>query len=691
MNITLDHPAWAYFVCILVGVVFSFALYYRQKYFSSLAKWVFYLLLFLRFSLGFLLAFLLFNPLLNYTKTITEKPVVVVLQDNSSSILANADSLFIKNEFETKLKQELDEISTQFDVKKHLFGTEVLDSLKVDYSSKTTNISAAMHTVADKYYNQNVAAVVLLTDGIYNEGENPLYANQMLNAPIFTVALGDTIPKKDQSIQEVTHNKVAFLGNQFPVNVRTMAQKLNGKNAVLSIKHDGKTIAEQKIAITDDTFLSDYTFLLEAKEVGIQSYKAELSEIKGEYTLANNAQTFYVEVLDSKQKILLLAAAPHPDIAAIRSAIEANKNYEVIYKTIDSYTADNTPYDAIILHSLPAKQNDKLKSVFASKASLFLVLGNQTDFNALASSLPGINLSNSRSFSSASPKLNTAFSLFKVEDDLQNYFNDLPPLSVPFLKEYNINKQHVLAHQKIGNVATNQPLMGFYRLNQRKVAYILGEGLWRWKIHDFKLNKNHKHFNALLSKSIQYLSTKEDKSFFRTYVDKTNFTENETVKIKAEFYNKAYEPVTEPEVKLSIKNSKGEEFSFVFSKQNNAYLASVSGLKPGNYTFTANTEFNGEKFTKEGMFSVQELKQELLNTVANHRLLYQLSTESSGQLIYPKGMEGLSTFFEEKERFPDVLYTKNTTESVINLKWIFGLLIALAGLEWFIRKREGGY
>ena len=36
-----------------------------------------------------------------------------------------------------------------------------------------------------------------------------------------------------------------------------------------------------------------------------------------------------MEVLDARQKILLLFDGPHPDISVIKQAIESNKNYEV--------------------------------------------------------------------------------------------------------------------------------------------------------------------------------------------------------------------------------------------------------------------------------------------------------------------------------------------------------------------------
>ena len=58
-------------------------------------------------------------------------------------------------------------------------------------------------SVQDLYSNQNVGAVILASDGIYNEGSNPLYANFELNAPIHVIALGDTVPSRDVILKRV--------------------------------------------------------------------------------------------------------------------------------------------------------------------------------------------------------------------------------------------------------------------------------------------------------------------------------------------------------------------------------------------------------------------------------------------------------------------------------------------------------
>ncbi len=691
MKIILDYPVWIYLVCILVGVVFSFLLYRKQSLFKT-SKLLFWTLVFLRFCLGSILTLLLFNPLLQYNKRIEEKPKVAFLIDNSSSIISGKDSSFIRGEFQQKIQSLIQDVDDKYDAKQFIFGETTRQSDSLNFTDKQTNLSEVLTHISDQYYNQNLAAVVLISDGIYNEGTNPDYLKEIPNTSLFTIALGDTSKKKDLILREVTHNKITFLDNKFPVKVSINASKLGGKISLISIKHKGEEIASKEFTIDDDNFFVEENFLIDATSVGIQKYEVELKSINEEYTTLNNSKTIYVEVLNSKQKILLLANAPHPDVSAIRSAIETNKNYVVEYKTIDEFKASPNLFDAIILHNLPSgKHLEKIKNIVSSQTPTLFILGEQTNYNQLASLDVGVGIDSPKSFAEYSPKLNTNFSLFELSPENESFFMELSPLKSPFSSRYNISKQNVLAYQKVGAVSTQNPLIGFNEYNRKKSGYVLGEGLWRWKLLDFKKHQHHNNFNAFILKSIQYLSSKEDKRFFRAFTDKTLFTENERLIIHAELYNKSYELVNNPEVELELENENKDKFTYVFSKQNNRYFLEFNGLNPGNYIYTATTKFNNEEYVVSGAFSVSELKNELINTVANHQLLKQLSNKTNGQLFSPFELDKLKSIFESDERFPSVTYMQSKSDSIINLRWIFILIVALVSLEWFIRKREGGY
>ena len=69
----------------------------------------------------------------------------------------------------------------------------------------------------------------------------------------------------------------------------------------------------------------------------------------------------------------------------------------------------------------------------------------------------------------------------------------------------------ILLYQKTGSIVTNNPLMFFDQNLNSKSGVILGEGIWRWKLHDYLKNNNNDSFDEMILKTIQYLSVKADK------------------------------------------------------------------------------------------------------------------------------------------------------------------------------------
>jgi len=79
------------------------------------------------------------------------------------------------------------------------------------------------------------------------------------------------------------------------------------------------------------------------------------------------------------------------------------------------------------------------------------------------------------------------------------------------------------------------------------------------------------------------------------------------------------------------------------------------------------------------------------NLMANHRLLFNISENSGGQLIYPGNLSSALSALKNSERAAPVSYSTEILSSLLNLGWPLFLLIILLATEWFIRKRTGHY
>ncbi len=708
VKIVTELPFWFVIFCLMAGAGYAFFLYYREKRFSDIPVLLQRTMAIFRFLSVSLIAFLLLNPLLKTVFRETEKPVIVIAQDNSESIVIGKDSSFYRTEYKKKLAKLAESLSGKYELRYYTFGDQVKElssvndpatdksdneSNRIDFQEKETDMSSFFDEMETRYSNRNLGAVIFASDGLYNKGLNPVFSSSRLKAPVFTIALGDTSVKKDLILSKVIHNRLAYLGNKFPLEAVIDARACKGATTTLTVSKDESVLFSQNIVINSETFNITIPVQLEAKQTGLQRYHVKLSAVKGELSLINNVQDVFIDVLDGREKVLILTEAPHPDVAAIKQAIESNQNYEVEVSTLKDFDKKIAAYNLIILNQVPALSTTSkiINDAVNSDIPLVFIVGSQTNlrnFNALQTGLQ-INSIGQR-FSDPQPVADEHFPLFTLSEAARAYISRLVPLQSPF-GSYKISSSCTpLLYQEIGVVRTKDPLMLFNQLGERKIAVIAGEGIWRWRLQDFADHGNHDIFNELMDKTVQYLSVKQDKSRFRI-VCKTNFKENQSLEMEAEVYNESYELINEPEVNIEIENSKGRKYPFTFNKTSNAYRLNAGMFPPGDYKYRAKTKVGEKAMVQNGEFSVSPILIEASNTTADHQLLYNLAHKHNGEMIYPAQMDQLADKIMQREDIKPIIYNPKKLTDLVELKWIFFVLLLLLCAEWFMRKRNGAY
>lgn len=665
----------------MVGLAFAFILYFKNKKNVDVPRKINIALLVLRFFSTALIAFLLLNIFLKQIKNETQNPTVLLAIDNSSSITALSDSAFIKNEFLKKLEIFKKTIGENFTVKTILFGSKTELKDLPDFKEKETDIENLINDIENNYSNQNIGALIISSDGIYNKGANPIYGIEKLGYPVYTIAMGDTNEIRDVAIQKINHNQVAYLGNNFPIEVISSAKNFKDKEITLTVTHNAQKIAQQTLKINSDNFLSTTNFTINTGISGVQRYIVNTTILDGEKNILNNSQSFIVEVIDNREKILLLANNPHPDVAAIKDAVLNSTTYEIEYGISSEFKKPIKPYSLIIIQGYDNTNQSLINECKNNSIPIWLINPSTTE------NLSGIKINASiNKFNDADPLLNKSFGLFNMSDDFKKFIKELPPLKT-FFGNYSLsNSANSLINQKIGIVETENPVLIFNESNSIKNAIFIGDGLWRWKLRDFAEHGNTNLFNELISKSIQYLAVKSDKSFFRITAPKI-CNENESIELGAEVYNKSYELITEPDVVLTLINSDKKTFNYTFSKTSNAYKLNIGLLPAGEYKYEAKVKMNNELFVKQGIIVVKEIVSEKINTVANHQLLFQLSNKTGGKLIYPNQFDKLQSEILNNQLIKPITYSQTTTNPLIELKWLIFILIGLLSIEWFLRKR----
>ncbi|UOE47752.1 hypothetical protein MTO98_25405 [Mucilaginibacter sp. SMC90] len=684
--------AWWLLACVALGLFYAWFFYRRQNHLNSLIK---YLLSAFRVIAVTVISLLLLSPLL---KTITrdpQKPLIIIAQDNSSSVSLFKSKDFNPEKFVNQLGELKKDLGSDYDVREFNFSRELKDSLSVKFDGRQTDISAAFKGFTERFSNQNVGALVLATDGLYNKGSSPQYAARDLKTSIYTIALGDTAPRRDILIGNVNYNKTAFLGNDFEVEVLTEAYQSKGDGIRLKVSEDGSTVVSQNIIVPSTDFRKVIPLKLHADKKGIHKFTISLQPVPNEISTENNIETFYVEVLDSKQKILLLYNGPHPDISAIKLSLESNRNYEVKTALVtDADVAKLSIYSLVILYQLPASgsvlppplQNQLTKL----KVPLWYIVGAQSDIPQLNRLQRILQISGTRQDMQevfTSPK--TDFSAFTLSDSTRREFDVLPPLLAPFGNYSMPSTPFVLLKQRIGRVETSYPLLAFGEDAGIRIAVLSAEGIWKWRLAEFSTNGNHRAIEELLSQSVQYLTAKGDRSRFRVYPAKNAFDESDDVLLNAELYNDALELINIPDVKIDLKGKSGKTFSFIFTRNGNSYQLNAGTLPPDEYSYHAGAKLGDKSFTAEGELVVKSVNAETRQSAADHKLLYTLAKESGGQMLLPSQVNQLAELIRKNEGIKTIVYDDETYRDLIDDKLVFALILILLSAEWYLRKHEG--
>jgi len=678
----LESPLYQLLLCLPVALLASWWVYFKNKNHATLTPAIRYTLAGLRFFTILVVCILLLSIFLKSTTTRKEKPLILVATDVSESMLATKDSVLIRDQINT-LSTSLQKLEGEdYQVRFIHFGSAAAtQTYAPKFTDKETDIHQLFESVNENYANQNIGALVLITDGLYNKGLNPIYSIGDLNFPVYTIGTGDTTTRRDAALGKTAYNEVVTAGNDFMVETMVQAKGCANETLALVLRNNGLTIAEKKIKITSDNFSQPITFTLTSKGAGLLRYELRLEAPSQDANLQNNYYSFAVEALDNKEKILVVAHHPHPDLAALREVLTHTETYDVKWLYQPTTLPDPKAHSLVIFHSLQLEDFQYLNSCREQNIPTLIINPQVSDLAPFYRLQGSVNRT-----TETEGYLNKYFTLFTLSEAAQQFTRLLPAVDAPVGSIKIGSAIEPLIQQKIGNVETSNPIFCFYNDGQEKSAFFIGDGLWRWKMRDFEAHGSFELFQELIGKSIQWLVLKNDKSPFRIQSPRL-VHENDQVVFNAEVYNPSYELITDPDVTITITDEKGKTYPYTFSKQEKRYYLDAGLFNPGTYSYTAKVSLADGVQTKQGSFIVSAIHAELLQLEANHLLLRQIADKTKGKFLKLSSSTSLPATMTNSQKIKTITYSEHTTEPLITFKLLFWTLLILLTVEWFLRKQ----
>ena len=633
---------------------------------------------------------LLLGIIVEHKEYKTEKPVFITLIDNSSSMLNYSDSLQVAASVSKFGKQLREQYGDAFQFEEVLIGKDVVSN-EPDFKSLESNLNEGFKHIYEKYYNNNIGGICFISDGNFNKGVSPVYASKKIElTPIFSVGVGDTIVKRDHFIRNVSVNNIAFYKNKFPIDVNIEAHRMEGAKSSVSIWKGEKLIKEEVIEYEENEIdFKNILFELEANEVGFVEYTVKIENLTNEASYDNNTRNFYLEVIDSRSKVLILASAPHPDVTAIRQELGKDENIETVSKLTSEWGGEMKDFSLVILHNPSSGEKEINKKLETLNIPTLYVFGSQTNVDFINTAKLGMKYPSGQRMDEVQGAFTNGFQLFEVSDELKTKIQKWPPLSVRF-GNISVSNGTIMISQKIGSVNKKDPIFFFGKKENRKYGVIIGEGLWKWRLADFVKSKNTEAFNELIQKTSQYLTVKKNSDPLRITLPKRYMVTKDIV-INATFYNASFEQINEPTISLKLSKGKEDILNYEFAKIGNSYVLSIGKLAPGKYSFEASTKYNGKSYSKKGIFIVEDISLESIASNANHNILNQIANNSDGGFYKLNEMNELVSDIGERKDIVSVTYEESKFNDLVDWKWLCVLLILLLGSEWFVRRQGGTY
>lgn len=665
---------------IILSLIVAAGLSYFQYYYKVKSKLKINLLLtFLRFLGIFGLLLLLINPIITSHSIVLEKPTLAVVIDNSSSIA------YLKSDKEAielhSLITSNPALKEKFNIQSYQFDSECLPFQKLEFNGTQSNLDAVAKDL--KAINKKSSfPTVLISDGNQTSGNDYVYSFDASNK-VFPVVLGDTTKVLDFKINQLNVNKYAFLKNQFPVEVFLQYSGTKSITADFQISQGSSVLSKQKVSFSRTKNTAIVNVLLTANKIGSQLYKATLISTEKEKNNYNNTKNFAVEVLDQKSTVAIVSSINHPDIAALKRAIESNAQRKVVIVN-PKQISQLLDYNILVLYQPTTEFKALFDSNKTTRINTLIITGTHTDFNFLNQQQSNLEFKMTAQKEDYLAAFNSQFNLFAIENI---GFENFPPLQNPYGKIRTKGNTSVLLSSKIRNIETQSPLLAFTENQGNRAAFLLGENSWKWRLESHNQNDSFEKYDIFIDKIIQFLATNNAKKYL-VVNHESFYNSGEAIEITAQYFNKNYEFDEKAHLSITLVNLKTKVTkSYDLLKGNNAYKVNLDGLSAGSYNFTVKELNSKASYSSHFEILDFDIEKQFVNPDLDR--LNQLASLTQGKMYFPTQVDTLIESLIADENYKTIEKNNSTRSPLIDWKWLLVLICSFFTIEWFVRKYNG--
>lgn len=720
---SLGFSGSAWFISFLLVIAVIFVVIYYLRTIPPVPAGIKVLLGGIRGLAIVLLVLVLFEPILSVIQSGEQKPKLAVLIDNSLSngfrdALGDRQQAVRKAIENSNIQSLSDDEILYYSFDSDVKPMEVFNFDSLNFKGQTTNISNSVSFIGNKLNEDNIRSVLIITDGEFNEGTNPIYFAEKSARNYYAIGIGDSLESKDISISSIITNEIAYVDNPVPVNVQIKTSGYSSGNITCTLMENNFVIEKKDLQITPQTSNLTAMFNFTPKKEGISKITAKISSLEGEITDKNNIKSEFIKVLKNKRRISIFSGSPNPDLSFLLSTFSNEKGLEIRTfiqkKGAEFYNPQPTKQEVLEsemivlvgfpISSTPANVIEMIKEALQKEKPLLFIASQQTDYsklNQFQEFLPFTLLSTRANEFSVLADLkrealaNPLIRIHGTEKDLQ-IWNNLPPIfrTETFVKPKP--ESEVISTFKVNNVPMQEPLILSRSFQNKKSIAIMGYGLYRWKLLGYAadVSKNNPEavdvYSIFINNAIKWLSVDQNEKNIRIRTSKQQYVKNEPVEFIAQVYDAAFTPIDNANVNIKISSGQTSRDVTLNSLGNGRYTAKIEGLAEGDYFYQGNVEVNQARLgSASGRFSIGDIALEYMNLQMNAPLLRNLASRTGGKFYTPDNVQTFLDDLKKNSNFKPVSFTDKYESALWNLPYILAAVIVLFAMEWFLRKKFG--
>ena len=684
----------------------------------------------LRIGLLALIVFSLLAPHLIVPIERHERRRVAVLIDDSLSmrIADQAGSTradYAINAFAPSTGAVTQKIESLFDTEYFSFAgrvTPIRGGSELSFSEPSTDLAGALHQIFDEHGGTPLSAIVIVTDGADNSSAalaDVLARLRTAGVAVHAVGVGTERFIRDLEISAVRLPQKVFTGDTLEAEVDIRYHGLGDAVVSLLVEDESLIIAEQELVLPPGQNQIKARLEFELKEAGPHDLVFRLPVAADEMIADNNEDRVIVNVQEGRIDVLHLEGEPRFEVKFTRRAVTDDENIRLVSlvrtsdnklyrlgvegpeELIDGFpTAPETlfPFRVVILGSVEASQLDTdqqqlLIDFVSRRGGGLLLLGGRNAFaegsygdSPLAALMPVVLDSRVAAFRSEvkiqPTQIGSRHAILRTLDS--DIWARLPRLNmVNPIRRLKPGATLLLG----GRDKRNESLvvLASQRYGRGTVAAFPVRDTWRWQMHS-KVPVDDRTHETLWRQLLRWLA-RPAVGRIQTHLTPQQGTVGKPVRIAVDVVDPSYQPLRGATVRLFIDNPLGDRVELELD-----WESSIAGRYETQFTPTLSGRHDFEisllsddkvVATTTEYLHISPTGREYHQAELNTALLKRITEATGGRYVAASKDSSLI----EAIATPQGGRIVTTRLPLWDAPVIYLLIVALACLEWFYRRR----